>query len=249
MTGLETKHALVTGGGSGVGAAIAAALAEAGARVTICGRQQAPLETVAATHDNIDWTLCDVTNAASVDAAFLDAGPFDIVIANAGAAASVPFAKMSVDDLRAMLDVNLVGVFNVWKVALADMKKSGWGRLIVVASTAGLKGYPYVSGYCAAKHGVVGLTKSLALETARTGVTVNSICPGFVETPMLERSLDNIVQMTGRTRQEAEDSLKANNPQNRFIQPAEVAQAALWLCGPQSDSLTGQAISVSGGEI
>ncbi|MCP4235101.1 MAG: SDR family oxidoreductase, partial [Aestuariibacter sp.] len=138
---------------------------------------------------------------------------------------------------------------NAWQASLDGMKQTGWGRLLATASTAGLKGYPYVSAYCAAKHGVVGLTKALALELAQSGVTVNAICPGFVETPLLDASIENIMQKTGRSRRQAEDTLKANNPQQRFIQPDEVAQTVLWLCSENSCSLTGQAISISGGEI
>ena len=147
-----------------------------------------------------------------------------------------------------MLDVNLGGVFTTWQAGLAPMLAAGWGRLIAVASTAGLKGYPYVTGYCAAKHGVVGLTRALALETARTGVTVNAVCPGYTPTPMLERSIETIMAKTGRCRAEAEAPLLAANPQGRFIEPDEVAAAVLWLCGDGAASVTGQAISVSGGE-
>ncbi len=249
MSGLSTRTALVTGGGSGVGASIASALALAGARVTIVGRNQAPLQAIASRHDNIDWALCDVVDAAAVTQLVESRGYFDIAVANAGAADSKPFANMEAVDLQSMLDVNLLGVFNTWKASLDGMKKAGWGRLLATASTAGLKGYPYVSAYCAAKHGVVGLTKALALELAKSGVTVNAICPGFVETPLLEASLDNIMQQTGRSRQQAEAALKASNPQRRFIQPEEVAQTVLWLCNDNSCSVTGQAISISGGEI
>jgi 3-hydroxybutyrate dehydrogenase len=173
----------------------------------------------------------------------------DIVIANAGAAASKPFLKMDASDLQAMLDVNLTGVFHVWQAALQPMLDAGWGRLIAIASTAGLKGYAYVSGYCAAKHGVVGLARALALETAKTGVTVNAICPGYTQTPMLEQAIDTIMRKTGRPRAEAEAALTAHNPQGRFIQPEEIAELVLWLCGRNAASVTGQAISISGGEI
>ena len=147
-----------------------------------------------------------------------------------------------------MVDLNLGGVFATWQAALAPMLDAGWGRLVAIASTAGLKGYPYVAGYCAAKHGVIGLTRALALETAKTGVTVNAVCPGYMLTPMLERSIETIMAKTGRTRAEAEAPLLAANPQGRFIEPDEVAAAVLWLCSDAAASVTGQAISVSGGE-
>jgi 3-hydroxybutyrate dehydrogenase len=171
------------------------------------------------------------------------------VIANAGAATSKPFAKMDMSDLTAMLDVNLAGVFNVWQAALSDMKTTGSGRMIAIASTAGLKGYPYVSAYCAAKHGVVGLTRALAIELAQTGITVNAICPGFIETPMLDRSIRNIATETGKTPEEAAQALQRGNPQRRFIQTDEVAETALWLCSDAAKSVNGHTLSLSGGEI
>ena len=253
MTDLSTKHALITGGGTGVGAAIAFALADAGARVTIMGRREISLRETAERSAAIDWVTGDVTDPQSVKTMLRDIqdrnGCPDIVIANAGAAESKPFVKMDVDDFTSMLDVNLVGVFNIWREALPLMMENGWGRLIAVASTAGLKGYPYVTGYCAAKHGVVGLTRAVALEFAKTGITANAICPGFVETPMLERSIENIMDKTGLSKEAAENSLKSSNPQNRFIQPEEVAEIVLWLCGANSGSITGQSIPISGGEI
>jgi NAD(P)-dependent dehydrogenase (short-subunit alcohol dehydrogenase family) len=251
MGWLSGKHAFVTGGSSGVGAAIALALAEAGAQVTIAGRRPEPLAEVAARHERIHAVTGDVTRPDEVQAMFAEAaarGAPQIVVANAGSAVSRPFQRTSAEDFRAMLDVNLVGVFNTWQAGLGPMIESGWGRLIAVASTAGLKGYPYVSGYCAAKHGVIGLTRALALETATSGVTVNAICPGYTRTPMLERSIGTIVAKTGRGWAEAEASLVESNPQGRFIEPEEVAGAVLWLCGPSARSVTGQAISVSGGE-
>ena len=247
---LGGKHALVTGGGSGVGAAIARALAGAGARVTIAGRNAAALAEVAGAE--MRFVTGDVTKLEEVramfDAAAAAWGAPEIVVASAGSAASRPFLKTTAADFAAMLDLNLGGVFSTWHAALAPMLEAGWGRLLAIASTAGLKGYPYVAGYCAAKHGVIGLTRALALETARTGVTVNAVCPGYMLTPMLERSLETIMEKTGRSRAEAEAPLLAANPQRRFIAPAEVAAAVLWLASDAAGSVTGQAISVSGGE-
>ncbi len=191
--------------------------------------------------------VADVTDEAAVAALFDAAGPCDIVIANAGAADSAPFGKTSLDQWNAMLAVNLTGVFLTFREGLARM--GGWGRLISVASTAGLKGYAYVAPYAAAKHGVVGLTRSLALEVARTDVTVNALCPGFLDTEMTDRSVANIMDTTGRSRGDALKALTASNPQRRLIQPAEVTAAALWLCGPGSDGMNGQAIAIAGGEV
>ncbi|MCV3205928.1 SDR family oxidoreductase [Mesorhizobium sp. YC-39] len=246
------RHALVTGGGSGVGRAVALVLAGAGINVTICGRREAALAEVARKHDRIFGIAADVTDEAEMASLYEKAeaarGPFDIVVANAGMSGSAPAHRTSLADWQRTLDVNLTGAFLTVKPALAGMAARKTGRIVFVASTAGLKGYPYVTAYVAAKHGVVGLMRALAAETAKSGVTVNAVCPGFVETEMLEESIRRIIEKTGRSAEEARTSLASTNPQGRFIQPEEVAAAVLWLCGDAARSITGQTISVSGGE-
>lgn len=241
------SHVIISGGGTGVGAAIAKTFAEDGAAITLLGRTEATLQ-----QQGLPLEVCDVTDTVQVQAAFSVArtqrGPVTAVIANAGAVHSVPFPKMTADDLRAMTEVNLVGVFNVWQAGLADMQAVGAGRLVAIASTAGLKGYPYVSGYCAAKHGVVGLTRALAVELAPTGITVNAVCPGFIDTPMLERSIETIVEKTGMSAKDAAASLHRGNPQRRFIETDEVASAVKWLCSDAAKSVNGHTLSLSGGE-
>lgn len=245
---LDGKHIVVTGGGTGVGAETALALAGAGATVTIMGRNA---DTLAAR--GLPYQTCDVTDSVAVKQAFETArdqhGPILGVVANAGAAETAPFSRMSPETLQAMLSVNLIGVANVWQAALPDMKSSGWGRMIAIASTAGLKGYGYASAYCAAKHGVVGLTRALAIELGTTGITVNAICPGFIETPMLDRSVANIVGKTGKTVEQARESLLSGNPQKRFVQTDEVAGGALWLCSDAARSVNGHTLALSGGEV
>jgi NAD(P)-dependent dehydrogenase (short-subunit alcohol dehydrogenase family) len=241
------RRVLVTGGGSGAGADLALGFARAGAaEVVICGRRVAAVEATAAQHPAIRALACDVTDEASVQHLFSQVGRVDIVIANAGQADSAPFARTTLDQWNAMLAVNLTGVFLTFREGLRQF--DGWGRLLAVASTAGLKGYAKVAPYAAAKHGVVGMVRSLALEVARGPVTVNAICPGFLDTPMTDHSIQVISEKTGRTLAEARAALEGMSPQNRLYRPDEVTAAALWLCGPGTDGVNGQAISISGGE-
>jgi 3-hydroxybutyrate dehydrogenase len=253
MTTLKGRHALVTGGGRGIGRAIAASLVKAGATVTIAGRNPATLEQAILQGDAHAAAVTDVSDSQRVQAAVQEAvsryGPVDLMIANAGGAASAPFMKSGPEVFRQMLDVNLLGVTNVTQAVLHSMTERGFGRIVAIASTAGLKGYPYVSAYCAAKHAVIGFVRALALETARTGVTVNTVCPGFTDTDLVAESLEKIMAKTGRTRDEALGELVKHNPQGRLIDPSEVASAVLWLCSKEARSVTGQAIVVAGGEI
>ena len=248
---LQGKHALVTGGGTGVGSAIALALAEARAAVTITGRREGPLRETAAGHENISWTIADVTDADQLRAAFSSSidqhGPVSIAIANAGVAESQPFGRLTGEQWQQTIDVNLTGVFNTFQCALEPMLKAGWGRMIAIASVAGLKGSAYVSAYCAAKHGVVGLTRALAEELQPKNITVNAICPGYTQTPMLDRTLDNIMQKTGMSREQAAAALLKGSPTGKFVQPSEIADLVVQLCADEADPTTGAAIAMPEG--
>jgi NAD(P)-dependent dehydrogenase (short-subunit alcohol dehydrogenase family) len=253
---LQGRHALVTGAGSGIGAAIAQALADAGATLTLVGRRLDALErTRAALPRGDDHGCCalDITDEPAIAAAFAHAGkergPIAILVNNAGQAASQPFLKSDTDHWRAMLEVNLLGSVHASRAALPGMVAAGWGRIVNIASTAGLTGYAYVSAYCAAKHAVIGFTRALALETARKGVTVNAVCPGYTATPLLDDAVRNIVAKTGQDEAAARATLAQHNPQGRLVQPEEVAQTVRWLCEPGSGAITAQAIAVAGGEV
>jgi len=243
------RHALVTGGGRGIGLAIARALSGAGAHVTILGRTRAPLEDAVASGAATRLVVGDVTDSESLAACIESIGAIDILVNNAGAAESAPFRRLDRGHWDRMIAVNLTSVYEVTRAVLGGMTARGWGRVVNIASTAGLTGYPYVAAYVAAKHGVVGLTRALALETAKSGVTVNAICPGYTATDLLAGAIDKVVAVTGRGADEVRDEFARSNPQGRLVTPEDVAGAVLFLCGPASAAMTGQAIAVAGGEV
>jgi len=252
MGALDNRHALVTGGGTGIGAAIARALVSEGAVVSLAGRRKVPLDGVAASLVKATAIVADVTKeadcAAMATAARAAHGPIDIIIANAGAVVSAPIAKMDLAHWYSMIDVNLTGAFLTVKAALADVTRNSQGarRIVFISSTAGLKGYPYVAAYCAAKHGVIGLARALSLELAPFGVTVNAVCPGYTDTPLLNAAAEKISAKTGRSAEDSRAILAKDNPSGRLIKPEEVAQAVLRLCLPSAGSMNGQIIAITG---
>jgi NAD(P)-dependent dehydrogenase (short-subunit alcohol dehydrogenase family) len=250
---LQGHHAVVTGGGTGIGAAIARALGAEGAKLTLVGRRREKLEEVGSEPFDALVSPADVTDRDQVEQCFATAreaqGPITILVNNAGGAESAPFAKISDEAWRRTMAVNLDALLHCCQAALPDLLAASAGRIVTVASTAGLKGYAYSASYVAAKHGAVGLTRALAAELATTNVTVNAVCPGFTDTEMVAAAAAKIEAKTGRSAGEALAELARFNPQGRLVAPEEVAQAVLWLCLPESGAITGQAIAVAGGEV
>ena len=248
------RHALVTGASRGIGAAVARALIQCGARVTLAGRDLTSLDAArAGMGGETQSVVMDVSAQAGVGTAFARAaasfGPVEWLVNNAGQAESAPFHRTDPALMRRMWEVNLMGPYHCIHAALPSMLERNFGRIVSIASTAGLKGYPYASAYAASKHGVLGLTRSLALELARSNITVNAVCPGFTETDLVRGAIGNIQARTGRSHEQALAELVRHNPQQRLVRPDEIANAVLWLCLPGADSVTGQSIAVAGGEV
>ena len=253
MSRLEGQHALVTGGGTGIGAAIAKALAAEGAKLTLVGRRRDKLEEVGSGDFDALVAPADVTVRDEVERVFALAreaqGPVTILVNNAGSAQSAPFARVSDEAWRRTMAVNLDALLYCCQAALPDLLAAPSGRIVTIASTAGLKGYAYSAPYVAAKHGAVGLTRALAVELASTNITVNAVCPGFADTDLAAEATARIVAKTGRSEAEARAELARFNPQGRLVTAAEVADAVLWLCRPESQAITGQSVAVAGGEV
>ena len=254
---LSGRHAVVTGGSRGIGAAIAHALALHGAAVTVIGRDDDALDDVArtlvASHAQPAHAIvCDITDEAAVGVAFDEArsehGEPYILVNNAGQSDGAPFLETSPAMLRRMLDVNLMGAFYCTRQVLGAMLASGGGRIVNIASTSGLRGYRNITAYCASKHALVGLTRALAAETARAGITVNAVCPGYTDTGMAARAADTISRDMDRTADEARAMIARTIARGTLIEPREVAGTVAWLCSPDASGISGQAIVVAGGE-
>ena len=255
---LQRRHAIITGGGRGIGAAIAHALASLGADLSLMGRDMDRLhetaEAIRNRHDShVETHQVDVTDLASVQRAFSAAvkplGRVYILVNNAGQAEARGFADMDTELWERMLSANLTSAFYCTQQVLTPMAEKREGRIVNIASVAGLKGAPKISAYCAAKHGLIGLTRSLALEHAKSGVTINAVCPGYTESAMFDRAVKELEKSLGKSPEEARAMLVRPNPQARVVKPKEVADAVAWLCSPGASAITGQAIAVAGGEV
>jgi NAD(P)-dependent dehydrogenase (short-subunit alcohol dehydrogenase family) len=255
---LRGRHAVVTGATRGIGVAITATLARLGADVTLMSRTASALgEQVAALQQSCagraQGITVDIARPESVTRAFAEAsaqfGTPHILVNNAGIAVAAPITKLDLSTWQEVIDVDLTGAFLCIREVVREMARGDYGRIVNVASTAGLTGYPYVTAYCAAKHGLIGLTRALARELARTAVTVNAVCPGYTDTDIVAGAITNIVAKTGRSPEQALHELAAHNPQARLVTPQEVADTVAWLCSPSSSAITGQSIVVAGGEL
>jgi NAD(P)-dependent dehydrogenase (short-subunit alcohol dehydrogenase family) len=250
---VDDFHAVVTGGGSGIGIAIARMLAETGYKVTIMGRDRGRLEEAARQLPGGNAILCDVSSQASIAKAFAlaleQSGPIATLVNNAGMVRTAPFSRQTDGDWDQMWRTNVLGCVYATREVLGPMRKLPAGRIINIASTAALKGYAYSSAYCATKHALLGLTRSLALELANTRITANAICPGYADTRIVSEAIATIVEKTGRTADQAKVIFTGANPQGRLIEPDEVAQTVRWLVSDAARSITGQAVAVAGGEV
>ncbi len=247
---LEGRHALITGGGTGIGAAAAAHLSLAGARLSLLGRRIEPLQLIAKSYGGAA-IKCDITDPARIEAAFSEArsanGPIDLLVVNAGIAESAPFHKMTRESWDRIVATNLTAAFDCSRAAIGDLMKSDNGRLVFVASVASLRGVPYAAHYAASKHGLLGLMRSLAGEYAKTRLTVNAVCPGYVDTPMTDQSVARVSQITGRTDEEARSAITKMNTSGRLVDPQAIGNIIAMLCLPLSRDINGAAITIDGG--
>jgi len=252
MAELDGRVALVTGASRGIGAAVARRLAAEGAKVVLSARSEAPLRALADELGGVSVPM-DVADPAGIEAALAqvdsEVGRVDVFVPNAGISASAPYQRTTDEMWERMMNINAMAVMRQCRRLVPPMVEAGWGRVIIVASNAGLTGYAYTSAYCASKHAVLGYMRGIALEIARTAVTINAVCPGWVDTPMLEQALDNIVKATGKSQDEARKTLAKMSPQRRFVVPEEVAEQVAMLCHEHSRSVHGQALALDGGQV
>ena len=247
-----SRHALITGAGTGIGEAISRQLHREGHAVTLVGRRSEPLETLSQALGKQSFAVTgDVTDRGEIESAFEAAtaqfGDVEILVNCAGMAPTAPFHRVDFADWQRTMDVNVNGVFHCTQLALESMLENNWGRVVNIASVASLRGFPYVSGYCASKHAVLGMTRALALEVATQGITVNAVCPGYADTDIVRNAIAGIVSKTGRTEADAMQHFTESNPQGRLVEVTEVASAVSWLCSDGAASVTGQAIAIDGG--